>query len=185
MTRISGAPVFSGARKPTPWAAVSNSMPMIWPRLSFISRRRRAAWQDIETWSSWSAEVGVLSIERGLASALFSLISAAEVTSAIMKPELSPGAGERKAGRWKLRLGSTSRAMRRWAMAPSSAMASAIWSAAKATGSAWKLPPETMAPSASTSGLSVTALASISRVAALWRSRSRAAPATWGWQRIE
>ena len=35
--------------------------------------------------------------------------------------------------------------MRRWAIEPISATAIAIWSAAKATGSAWKLPPETIA----------------------------------------
>jgi hypothetical protein len=42
----------------------------------------------------------------------------------------------------------------------------AIMSAAKPTGSAWKLPPETIWPSDRTSGLSVAALASISSVRA-------------------
>ena len=59
-----------------------------------------------------------------------------------------------------------------------------MMSAAKATGSAWKLPPETMA-SSSTSGLSVAAFASISSVAAASRSRSIAAPVTCGWQRMQ
>jgi hypothetical protein len=46
-------------------------------------------------------------------------------------------------------------------MAPISAMATASASAASATGSAWKLPPDTRWPSAAkTRGLSVTALAS-------------------------
>ena len=40
--------------------------------------------------------------------------------------------------------GSTISAMRRCEMEPISAIASAIWSAAKATGSAWKLPPDTI-----------------------------------------
>ena len=62
--------------------------------------------------------------------------------------------------------------------------ANAIASAAKATGSAWTLPPETISPeSASTSGLSVTALASISSTRAAWRRLSRQAPTTCGWQR--
>ena len=132
-------------------------------RFAAISSRRRAAWQDIETWSSWLALVGVESTERGFASALFSLISAADVTSAIISPEFRPGRGVRKAGRPKDSVGSTSSAMRRWAIEPISAMAMAIWSAASATGSPWKLPPETIS-SPITSGLSVTAFASISRV---------------------
>ena len=52
---------------------------------------RRAPWAAMETWSSWLAEVGVESVEQGCARCLFSLISAAVVTSAIMKPELRPG----------------------------------------------------------------------------------------------
>ena len=53
----------------------------------------------------------------------------------------------------------------------------------------WKLPPDTITPSsaavapAKTSGLSVTALASRSRTSAAWRSWSRQAPTTCGWQR--
>ena len=67
--------------------------------------------------------------------------SAAAVTCAIMKPELSPGFGVRNAGRPES-AGSTSMAMRRSASEPISQIASAIMSAAKATGSAWKLPPD-------------------------------------------
>src|SRR5829696_7841226 len=100
-----------------------------------------------------------------------------------MKPELSPGRGVRKAGRPDS-AGSTSMAMRRSASEPISQSASAIMSAAKATGSAWKLPPEITSPSAAkTSGLSETPFASVSRVAAAWRRRSRQAPITCGWQR--
>ena len=51
------------------------------------------------TWSSWLAEVGRESTLAGWARLLFSLASAAAVTWAIMKPELSPGSATRKAGR--------------------------------------------------------------------------------------
>jgi hypothetical protein len=67
------------------------------------------------------AEVGVLSVEQGLARCLFSLISAAVVTSAIMRPEFRPGSGVRNGGRSKLSVGSTISATRRCAMAPISA----------------------------------------------------------------
>ena len=114
---------------------------------------------------------------------MFSETSAAAVTCGIMKPELSPGRGVRNAGRPDS-TGSTSMATRRSAKEPISHSASAIMSAAKATGSAWKLPPEITSPSAAkTSGLSETPFASVSRVAAAWRRRSRQAPITCGWQR--
>ena len=76
---------------------------------------------------------------------MFSETSAAAVTCGIMKPELSPGRGVRNAGRPDS-TGSTSMAMRRSAKEPISQSASAIMSAAKATGSAWKLPPEITSP---------------------------------------
>ena len=102
--------------------------------------------------------------------------SAAAVTCAIMKPEFSPGRGVRNAGSPDSE-GSTSIAMRRSASAPISHSASASLSAANATGSAWKLPPDSASPSsAKTSGLSETAFASIASVAAAWRSRSRPPP---------
>ena len=57
-------------------------------------------------------------------------------------------------------------AMRRSASEPISQIASAIMSAAKATGSAWKLPPDSASPSsAKISGLSETPLASVASVA--------------------
>jgi hypothetical protein len=96
-------------------------MPTITDRFSVIGASRRAPWAAMETWSSWLAEVGVESVEQGLARCLFSLISAAVVTSAIIRPELRPGAGVRKGGRSKLSVGSTISATRRWAMAPISA----------------------------------------------------------------
>ena len=74
------------------------------------------------TWSSWLADVGRLSTEAGCASDLFSEASAAAVTCAIMKPELSPpcahqerraaGSGcRRSAARCAAR---TARRSRRW-----------------------------------------------------------------------
>jgi hypothetical protein len=76
--------VVSGARNSMPWAAQSASMPRMRSRFATIGARRRAPWAAMETWSSWLAEVGVESVEQGWARCLFSLISAAVVTSAIM-----------------------------------------------------------------------------------------------------
>jgi hypothetical protein len=124
-----------------------------------------------------------VSMLAGWASDLFSLASAAAVTWAIMKPEFSPGSATRNAGR-PLIAGSVSRATRRSDRLPISARAMARTSAAMATGSAWKLPPDRMSPSAgNTSGLSETALASRAIVPAAKRIMSRQAPITWGWQR--
>ena len=62
-------------------------------------------------------------------------------------------------------------AMRRSASEPISQVAIASMSAAKATGSPWKLPPDSASPcSAKISGLSETPLASIASVAAACRS---------------
>ena len=153
--------------------------------LPAMSCRRRAAKVAMDTWSSWLAEVGRLSTEAGWARVLFSEARAAEVTWAIMKPELSPPSLTRNAGRPDS-AGSTSWAMRRSDRAPISAMARASTSAAMATGSAWKLPPESTSPSAlNTSGLSDTALASRRNTPAAKRRWSRQAPITWGWQRSE
>ena len=58
-----------------------------------------------------------------------------------MKPELTPLSAIRKGGR-PLIFGSTSTAVRRSESEPISQSAMARMSAAKATGSAWKLPPE-------------------------------------------
>ncbi|MOA70115.1 hypothetical protein D3C78_1987560 [compost metagenome] len=66
---------------------------------------------------------------------MFSEASAAEVTWAIMKPELTPPLLTKNAGRPDMRE-SISSAMRRSDSEPISAMASARLSAAKATGSA-------------------------------------------------
>ncbi len=121
------------------------SMPTTTAVLSTISARRRPAKVAIDTWSSWLAEVGRLSTLAGWASDLFSEASAAAVTCAIMKPELTPPSRTRKGGRPE-RPESSSSASRRSEMAPISLTASAMMSAAKATGSAWKLPPEITSP---------------------------------------
>ena len=110
----------------------------------------------------------------------FSATSAAAVTCASMKPEFTPLSGARNAGS-PLIFGSTSSARRRSAIEPTSAQASARMSAAKATGSAWKFPPDSTSPvSGKISGLSVTALASMVSVAACCVIRSRHAPITCG-----
>ena len=106
-----------------------------------IGVSRRAANVAMLTWSSWFAEVGSESTDAGCASDLFSDASAAAVTCAIMKPELTPPSATRNGGRPD-RFVSIRSAMRRSDSAPISAIASATLSAANATGSAWKLPPE-------------------------------------------
>ncbi len=162
-----------------PCAAASNSMPTMQRVFAAISSRRRAAKVAMLTWSSWLAEVGRLSTLAGCASDLFSEARAAAVTCAIMKPELSPGSRTRNGGRPDS-VASISRAMRRSDSAPISAMATAMASAASATGSAWKLPPDNTS-SPNTRGLSVTALASMASVFAAPRIKSRQAPITCGW----
>ena len=69
-------------------------------------------------------------------------------------------------------------------MLPTSHSAMAMMSAAKATGWAWKLPPEmTSSESGKRIGLSVTALASISKRARGVGEEVERAPMTCGWQR--
>ena len=73
-----------------PSAAARSSMARMCRVFAFISASRRAAKVAIDTKSSWLAEVGRESTEAGCASDLFSDASAAAVTCAIMKPELTP-----------------------------------------------------------------------------------------------
>ena len=108
-----------------PCAAASNSMPRMCAVLAIIGCRRRAAKVAIETWSSWLALVGSESTLAGWASDLFSLASAAAVTCAIMKPLFRPASAVRNGGR-RDTPASISIAMRRSAMAPTSAIASAM-----------------------------------------------------------
>ena len=83
---------------------------------------------------------------------------AAAVTCGTMKPELTPPCSTRNGGSPDSVVSMRS-AMRRSDRAPVSAIATASASAASATGSAWKFPPERISPSMM-SGLSVTAAAS-------------------------
>ena len=134
--------------------------------LRAICAALRAAIGAIDTWSSWPAEVGIESTLAGKARLLFSLTSAAAVTCGIIRPELTPESSVRKAGR-PLILGSTRTLTRRSEIEPTSHSAMAIVSAAKATGWAWKLPPEiALSSSGKTIGLSVTAPASMVSVRA-------------------
>ena len=138
----------------------------------------------MDTWSSWLADVGRLVTLLGLARHWFSAARAAAVTWAIMKPEFTPLSLMRKAGRPE-RPGSSSKDRRRSEMAPISDTASAMMSATKAMGSAWKLPPEMTSPLLNTSGLSDAAFASMARTRAACCRLSRHAPITCGTQRIE
>ncbi len=120
------------------------------------------------------------STEPGWESCLFSDISAAEVTSAIISPELRPGfLAERRQAvaergvRPEGRCGA-------WEMAPISHTASAIWSAANADRLGMVSCLRNNGIVRKHSGLSVTALASIVNVAATERRRSRQAPSTLG-----
>ncbi len=74
--------------------------------------------------------------------------------------------------------------MRRSEMLATSHSAIASVSAAKATGSAWKLPPDSESSvSGNNKGLSVTAFASIRSDSVTFLNKSRQAPITCGWQR--
>ena len=131
----------SGRRNSIPCAAASSSMRedvrgVRRSSAAGAARRRSPSRRGLPGWRA----VGRLSTLAGWASDLFSLASAAAVTWAIMKPLLSPGSAERNGGRRETPA-SISIAMRRSAIAPTSAIATAIASAASATGSAWKLPP--------------------------------------------
>ena len=118
-----------------PCAAASNSIATIADVLPAIGVSRRAANVAMLTWSSWLADVGSESTDAGCASDLFSDASAAAVTCAIMKPELTPPSFTRNGGSSD-RFVSISNAMRRSDSAPVSASTSARLSAANATGSA-------------------------------------------------
>ncbi len=125
------------------------------------------------------------------------MVSAAEVTCAIMNPELRPEFVAKNGGRPDS-VGFTSCSTRRSLMAESCVSAMAMRSSACDTGCPWKLPPLTMSsswpsairsgspwPSANTSGLSVAAFASMESVLRTKASASREVPWTWGAQRSE
>ena len=85
------------------------------------------------------------STEAGCASTLFSLTRAAAVTCGIMNPELRPAPGARNAGNPSFRAGFTSRSMRRSEIPASAVSAMPRKSKTNASGSPWKLPPESTA----------------------------------------
>jgi hypothetical protein len=116
------------------------------------------------------------STEAGWLSTRDSATRAAEVTWAIMKPELRPEFFARKGGR-PLRAGFTSCSTRRSLMDASWVQAMARTSRASETGCPWKFPPETMrSSSGKTSGLSVAEFTSMDSTRRAWESPSRAAP---------
>ena len=171
-----------------PCAAASSSMPRMCAVLAIIGCRRRAAKVAIDTWSSWLAQVGRLSTLAGWASDLFSLASAAAVTWAIMKPQLRPGLGGEE-GRQARHAG-----VDQHRDAPLGDRADlGDRERHRVGGERHRLGVEVAAGDdlrrrrspANTSGLSVTALASRTSTSAAWRSWSRQAPTTCGWQRRE
>ncbi len=121
-------------------------------------------------------DVGIESVLAGTASRRFSATSEAAVYWASMKPECSPAAGARNGGSPWERAGSRIRSVRRSLTDPTSAAAMAKKSRANASGSPWKLPLDSTAPSGRTTGLSTAAVSSRSRTAAAWSRVSRAAP---------
>src|SRR4030088_2297902 len=74
-------------------------MATMFSRLRVIVSRRRPPWVAMLTWSSWFAEVGMLSTLAGWHSMRFSATSAAAVTCALMKPEFTPLSSAEEAGR--------------------------------------------------------------------------------------
>ncbi len=123
----------------------------------------RAAVTPMLTWSSWLADVGMLSTLAGCANTLFSDAKAAAVTCTIINPELRPPSLTKNGGNPES-CGLTSLSVRRSLMAPSSASAMVAKSAVCATGCPWKFPPERTSPdSAKIIGLSVALFISIRR----------------------
>src|SRR5687768_7388463 len=105
-------------------------------------RNFRAAYVDIETWSSVFAPVGMESTEAGWARTLFSETIDAAVYCRIIRPEFTPGFTVRFAGRLRLCAESSIDCVRRSEMFPSSCTAMVRKSAARAIGCPWKLPAE-------------------------------------------
>src|SRR5438067_11125917 len=174
-----------GARRSSARADASSSTARIWVRLSMTERSLSAAPQPIDTWSSCMPEVGIESTLAGAASRRFSATSAAAVYWATIIPELTPGSSARNGGRPCERCGSSRRSTRRSAIDPISAAAIARKSAAKASGSPWKLPLDSTSPLSRTIGLSMVDDSSTSAMRRAKSRVSRAAPATWGLQRTE
>ena len=124
-----------------------------------------------------------MSTDAGCASDLFSEASAAAVTCAIMKPELTPPSWTRNGGSPE-RFVSIRSAIR--ALGKRTDFGDREREIVRREGHRLGMEVaagENLRVSANTSGLSETAFASVSRMLAAWRSWSRHAPITCGWQR--
>jgi hypothetical protein len=136
-------------------------------------------------WSSCIALVGTESTLAGAASRRFSATIAACVYWAIISPELTPGSSARNGGKPYERLASSSRSVRRSAIAPTSAAAIARKSQTRASGAPWKFPHDSTRPSGRIIGLSIAEISSADATSRAWTTVSRAAPFTCGAQRNE
>ena len=181
----SAAELCSGRRNSMPCAAASSSMPRMCAVLAIIGCSRRAANVAIDTWSSWLAEVGRL-IDAGRMRERLVLAGQrrrghvrdheAAVQARHRRSGTAAGATRRRrsasrCGARRSRRPRRSRPPSRRRPAPPARRGSC-----RRRRSSRRLP-------ANTSGLSVTALASRSSTSAAWRSWSRQAPTTCGWQR--
>src|SRR5260370_10106294 len=91
-------PALTGRRMSIAWAATNSSIGRQVLVCCTTWRALSAGVIPIETWSSRLAEEGMESTDAGWQRIRDSATSAAEVTWAIMKPELSPGFFARKGG---------------------------------------------------------------------------------------
>ena len=158
-------------------------MPITAMAFSTIASSRRAPCAAMDTWSSWLAEVGIES-DAGRVGAL--LVFRDERRRRDLRdhePRVQPRLRReegRQAGQRRVHQHGDAPLGERTDLAHGQA----IMSAANATGSAWKLPPESASSvSGKISGLSETPFASVASSDAAWRSTSSTAPITWGWQR--
>ncbi len=145
-TRSSASLDLKGAWKSQPWQAASSSMATICVRFSAIGSSRRAACAAIDTWSSWLAEVGIESIAAGVGALL--VLRRQRRGRHLRDHEAGV---EARLGRQERRQAATAPGRPAWRCAARRAsrsrqIASAMMSAANATGSAWKLPPESAMP---------------------------------------
>src|SRR5205823_6071065 len=153
-------PGLSGASRSIPCAAPSASSARMASTLVATWRARWALCQPMLLWSSWSAEVGSEWTLAGVASSWLSVARAAAVYWSSMYPESRPECRVRNGGSSE-RKPVIIRKRRRSEILPSSLRPMLAVSSASASGSPWKLPPEsTASSSAKTRGLSVPALSS-------------------------
>ena len=168
-------------------------------RCSRTARAWRAAIEPIETWSSWLARRRDRVDRRRVGQHLvLARRGPRRCTGRSSSRTRRRTPRARNGGSPPLSRASTSSAVRRSLIEPSSATASLAKSRARAIGSPWKLPPlmtrpppvaivsaSATPPPGKTSGLSVAELSSMSRTRRRWSSASRTAPWTCGTQRSE